>query len=210
MIIIDKITNFWFQHISFTHQLIRKLFFRNHKKPWKIIRFVTRRDTIDPSAKKKTYRPIICLPSTYKLTSMLKGRRVKFIECKDIFPLEQKVMLKWTIWLLRSAAHKQDDHGELSIQTEKSKYGLDWPQKKTIDSEPYEYILKVLNTFKVFPVIMTFLKYNIESGFINLRFIHEKGMLKIYILNINNEIFQGNALSLFLFFFFLYTFLRGT
>ena len=56
------------------------------------------------------------------------GAIVKFIEFNDIFLLEQKECKKESS-KQGSASHKQDDHGELSIQPVKSKYGLDWQQK---------------------------------------------------------------------------------
>ena len=38
-------------------------------------------------------------------------------------------MQKRITWLRRFAPHKQEDHEELSIHTEKSKYGMDRQQK---------------------------------------------------------------------------------
>ena len=79
----------------------------------------------------------------------------------------------------------------------KIKVQLGLTTKKAFDSVLYEWILKVLKNFKV----ITCLKCNIERGHTNLWLIHEKDMLKINHLNINNEILEGHSIS----FFFLYS-----
>ena len=48
--------------------------------------------------------------------------------------------------------------------------------------------------FKLSPVLIKSLRYNKERWHTNLRLIHEKCMLKIYNLKINNGIFQGDSL----------------
>ena len=59
-------------------------------------------------------------------------------------------------WRQRSVPLKQDDYGELSIQTEKFEYDLDW--LKIVDSVSYDWILKVLNILKISSIIITFSK----------------------------------------------------
>ena len=63
------------------------------------------------------------------------------------------------------------------------------------------WILKVLDILKISPVLITFLKYNMQRWQTNLRLIPEKGMFKTNNLNINNEIFPGDLVSPLLFFF---------
>ena len=72
---------------------------------------------------------------------------------------------------------------------------MDW-QQKAFDQVFQKWILKVLNILKISPVIITFLKYNIERWNTSLRLIHEKGRVKTNNPNINNGIFQGDLLSL--------------
>ena len=70
----------------------------------------------------KIYRTHTYLPAIYKVETLtLMERIVKVRGSKDVFPFEQKGI----IWLQRLAPHEQDDHEGLSIQKEKSKYGLD-------------------------------------------------------------------------------------
>ena len=68
--------------------------------------------------------------------------------------------------------------------------------KRTLKSIPSEWVLKILNILKLISEIITFLKYDIDSWLTNLRLIHEKHILKINYLNINNGFFQGDSFSL--------------
>ena len=72
--------------------------------------------------------------------------------------------------------------------------------KWAFDSISHVWILEVLNILKIFPVIITFLEYNIERWNTNFKSIHEKGdMLETYNLNINDGIFHRDSLSPLLF-----------
>ena len=53
-----------------------------------------------------------------------KGENIKFIECKAVFPSEQKECKK-ELYGSKDQLLIHDDHEELSIQTKKSLYGLD-------------------------------------------------------------------------------------
>ena len=101
-----------------------------------------------------------------------------------------KEMQKRIIWLQKSDPHKQDNPRELSIQTEISKNGLDC-LKNVLDSVTHKWIQ-----------IITFQKYTMKKLGTNHKLINRKGKLetKNFYLNINNEIFQGNSLSSFLFY----------
>ena len=74
----------------------------------------------------------------------------------------------------------------LSIQTEKSNYGLDW-QQKAYDNVPNELILKILNILKISPVIITFLKYHMQRWHTNLGLIHEKLIIWALIMEYSKE-----------------------
>ena len=199
---LDKITNLRHHNFSFTHQLRRKLISEIIKEHEKCL-ISSQNDEHTNFQKQKTqeiqnYRSITNLPTIYKMIiSILKERIVKYIECNYHFRSEQKGCKKERIiWLQRSVPRKQDNRGELSIQIERFKYGMDWLQK-AFDRIHYKRILKVLNIFKISPVIITFLKYNAKRWHINLRLIHEKGILETNNLKSDNEIFQGNSPPLF-------------
>ena len=91
---IDKMTNFWFHHLSSTHQLITKLISEINNEPEKIRDYFRKRLTyILPKTKEitntpKKYRPITCLPTCRMITSILSERIIKLIEYKNSFPLE--------------------------------------------------------------------------------------------------------------------------
>ena len=68
------------------------------------------KDTKSP----KTYRPITCLTTTYKLlTSNLTERTSAFMENNSAFPLEQKECKRGSYGCKRPAVHKRNAIGTL-------------------------------------------------------------------------------------------------
>ena len=70
---------------------------------------------------------------------------------------------------------------------------------KAFDSVPHSWILKVLDLFKISPVLMNFLRINMSVLEATLNLTHQNCKLKSKPIKINSEIFQGNFLSLLLF-----------
>lgn len=89
---IDKIPNFWLYSLNKAHKKLAKELQEMVNDPTKFPVWVTfllfkNSDSNVP----KNYRPITCLPTSYKLfTSILTKQTYSFLEKNDILPLEQK------------------------------------------------------------------------------------------------------------------------
>ena len=72
--------------------------------------------------------------------------------------------------------------------------------RKAFDSVPHNWIIKALELFKVSPIIVNFLKLNMLNWKATLFLSHKSGYLKPNPVDIKCDIFQGDSLSLLLFY----------
>ena len=150
-------------------------------------------DTKDP----KSYRPITCLSTTYKLlTSVLTDRTYSHLEQNDLFPLEQKGCRRGSY-----GCKDQLMINKMILENcKKRKRNLScaWiDYKKAFDSVPHERILRSLGLFKVSPTVVEFL--TVKNWKTQLTLTHESGTLMSDNINIKRGIFQGDSLSPLLF-----------
>ena len=71
--------------------------------------------------------------------------------------------------------------------------------KKAFDSVPHSWLLHCLETFKVSPVLVNFLRTSMELWETNLTLSHSNGILNANGMHIKSGIFQGDSLSPLLF-----------
>ena len=145
----------------------------------------------------KNYRPIACLPTTFKiLTSVIADRLYSHLEKEAIRTPEQ-------------SGGKKDCYGyrdQLMINNvilencKKRKKNLStaWiDYKKAFDSVPHSWILKCLQMYKVHPV--TFIEESMSQWKTNMTLVHKEGVLETGPIRIKRGIFQGDSLSPLLF-----------
>ena len=147
----------------------------------------------------KNYRPIACLPTTFKiLTSVITDRLYNHLEKESIMTPEQ-------------IGGKKDCYGckdQLMINNvilencKKKKKNLStaWiDYKKAFDSVPHSWILACLRMYKINPILTTFIEASMRQWKTNMVLVHESGVLETGPVSIKRGIFQGNSLSSLLF-----------
>ena len=201
---LDKIPNFWLNSLSASHTHIANVLSQVVADPSLAPLWLTEGITYllpksDETANPKNYRPITCLSTTYKLlTSIITDRTYKFLETNSIFPLEQK-------GCKRSSYGCKDqllvNKMILEIcQKRKRNLSTAWiDYKKAFDSVPHTWIIESLQTYKVSPVIVNFLKHVMTNWKTTLHLNTRDQNLASSKININCGIFQGDSLSPLLF-----------
>ena len=147
----------------------------------------------------KNYRPITCLPTTFKiLTSVITDRLYSHLEKEAIMTPEQRRGYK-------------DYYGckdQLMINNvilencKKRKKNLStaWiDYKKVFDSVPHSWILKCFQMYKIHTVLIAFIEGSVSQWKTNITLVHKEGVLETGPIRIKRGIFQGDALSPLLF-----------
>ena len=143
--------------------------------------------------------PITCLSTTYKLqTSVITERMNVFMMANDLFPIEQKGCKRGFY-----GCKGQLLINRMIIEDCKSKHrnlSIAWIEyRKAFDSVPHSWALKVLDLFKISPVLINFLRINMSMWKITLNLTYQNGNLKLKPIKINSGIIQGDSLSPLLF-----------
>ena len=126
----------------------------------------------------KNYRPIACLPTTFKiLTLVITDRLYNHLEKESIMTPEQR-------------GGKKNCYGckdQLMINNvilencKKKKKNLStaWiDYKKAFDSVPHSWILACLRMYKINPVLTTFIEASMRQWKTNMVLVHESGVLE--------------------------------
>ena len=137
----------------------------------------------------KNYRPIACLPTTFKiLTSVITDRLYNHLEKESIMTLEQR-------------GGKKNCYGcidQLMINNvilencKKKKKNLStaWiDYKKAFDSVPHSWILACLRMYKINPVLTTFIEASMRQWKTNMVLVHESEVLETGPISIKRGIF---------------------
>ena len=201
---IDKIPNFWLNILSSSHKYIANTLSHVVADPSAAPEWLTEGITYllpknDETVNPKNYRPITCLSTTYKLlTSVITDRTYNFLENNNIFPLEQKGCKRGSYGckdqllvnkMILEICHRK----KRNLSTAWIDY------KKAFDSVPHTWILESLETYKVSPVIINFLKHSMNNWKTTLHLNSSNHNLTSSKIDINCGIFQGDSLSPLLF-----------
>ena len=142
----------------------------------------------------KNYRPVACLPTTFKiLTSVITDRLYSHLEKEAIMTPEQR-------------GGKKDCYGckdQLMINNailenckKRKNLSTAWiDYKKAFDSVPHSWILKCLQMYKIHPVCITFIEENMSQWKTNMTLVHNEGVLETGPIGIKRGIFQGDSPS---------------
>ena len=200
----DKLPNFWIKQFTSLHEKMAKTFTEILKDPETAPDWLTAGNTIllpkkDETWIPKNYRPIACLPTTFKiLTSIITDRLYKHLEDQGIMAKEQrggkkdcygcKDQLMINNAILENCRKKQKNLSTAWID-----------YKKAFDSVPHSWIIKCMEMYKVHPMLTTFIKTTMNDWKTNMTLVHEKGTMETGPINIKRGIFQGDSLSPLLF-----------
>ena len=146
----------------------------------------------------KTYRPIACLPTTFKImTSVITDGLCSHLEKeamtpeqrggkKDCYRCEDQLMINNAI--LENCKKRKKNLSTAWID-----------YKKAFDSGPHSWMLKCLQMYKIHPVLITFLDESMSQWKTNMTLVHKEGVLETGPITIKRGIFQGDSLSQLLF-----------
>lgn len=197
---IDKVHNFWLKYLTSLHKQLLWAFNKILKEPDNMPGWMTEgtaylipksRETRNP----KNYRPIACLPTTYKiLTGILCNRIYSHLQNNQILPEEQKGCRKGSRGCKDSLMISQ----MIMQKTKKGKHDLNvaWiDYKKAFDSVPHTWITHVMRIYKVSDVIRRFMEKSMLQWRLTLILYHEGGYIKTDKISIRRGIYQGDSLS---------------
>ena len=159
----DRLPNFWIKQFKSLHKPMTEAYSEIVKDPkqtpdWLVEGATNLLPKKEETWIPKNYRPIACLPTTFKiLTSVITDRLYSHLEKEAIMTPEQR-------------GGKKDCYGcrdQLMINNailencKKRKKNLStaWiDYKKAFDSVPHSWILKCLQMYKIHPVLITFIE----------------------------------------------------
>ena len=145
------------------------------------------------------YRPICCLPTTYKLvTGIISDRLYAHLSTNNLLSEQQKGCIKDTLGtkdqLLLNKAILENCRKRA---TNLSMAWLDY--QKAYDSVPHSWIKKCLKMYGISPNIEKFIADTMNNWATNLHLKHEAGEIIVRNVSIKRGIFQGDSLSPLLF-----------
>jgi len=152
-------------------------------------------DTRNP----KNYRPITCLPTTYKiLTAIISKRISQHLERNDILPAEQKGCRKGSYGckdqlLINKMILEDCSRRKRNLSTSWIDY------KKAFDSVPHSWILKTLELYNINSKIRGFISESMKNWKTIMYLKHNEGTVESRHIAIRRGIFQGDSLSPLLF-----------
>ena len=200
----DRLPNFWIKQFKSLHKSMAEAYSKIVKDPkqtpdWLVEGATNLLPKKEETWIPKNYRPIACLPTTFKiLTSVITDRLYSHLEKEAIMTPEQR-------------GGKKDCYGckdQLMINNailencKKRKKNLStaWiDYKKAFDSVPHSWILKYLQMYKIHPVLITFIEESMSQWKTNMTLVHKEGVLETGPIRIKRGIFQGDSLSPLLF-----------
>ena len=200
----DRLLNFWIKQFKSLHKPMAEAYSENIKDPkqtpdWLLEGATNLLPKKEETSIPKNYRPIACLPTTFKiLTSVITDRLYSHLEKETIVTSEQR-------------GGKKDCYGckdQLMINNtilencKKRKKNLStaWiDYKKAFDSVPHSWILKCLQMYKIHPVLITFIEESMNQWKTNMTLVHKEGVLETGPIRIKRALLQGDSLSPLLF-----------
>ena len=201
---LDQVQNFWLKHLKALHPKLNERFNDSIKNPELAPRWLTGgRTTLiykkGDSIEAKNYRPITCLPTYYKLmTLILTDKIYEHTTTNLILPFEQKGV--------RRKARGCKDHlmldKILSEDAKKKKRNLSmmWiDYKKAYDSIPHSWLTDAMKVYKIDEITIKFIQTLMPTWRTKIHLPHDDGCISTDDINIERGIFQGDSLSPLLF-----------
>ena len=200
---IDKVNNFWIKKLHSTHSSMRNALNHICLHPEKTPYWLTKGTTTliykkgletEPS----NYRPITCLPTTYKLLTLILAEKI-YQHLTDhrensspILQFEQKGCRKKA----RGCKDQLLIDKCIAKTGNKTTINFSWIDfKKAYDSIPHSWIEKILQLYKIDPITKQFITHAMKHWNTTLNLHHSKGTIKTTNIPIRCGIFQGDSLS---------------
>lgn len=200
----DKLTNFWLKQITPLHPLYTDSFNRILNETEIIPEWLTKGSTVmlpksDETRLPNKYRPICCLPTTYKLlTGLISDAMYNHLFNNNLMEPQQKGCIRNSLGTKdQLLINKTILENCRSRGTNLSVAWIDY--KKAFDSVPHSWILKCMDLYRVAPNICSFVQRSMHNWKTELNLNYEGGKITVKDVNIRRGIFQGDSLSPLLF-----------
>ena len=201
---IDRVSNFWLKNLERLHGSLTTAYNDIVRNPEKSPEWLTQGLTYllpknNETKNPKNYRPIACLPTTYKvLTSVITERTHTFLEGNNLLPQEQKGCKRGSYGckdqLLINKMILED------CKNKKKNLSTAWiDYSKAFDSVPHSWIIKAMEMYKLSPISIRFMTGSMINWKTTLSLCHSQGTIKTRSISIKSGIFQGDSLSPLLF-----------
>ncbi|XP_055637371.1 uncharacterized protein LOC129776028 [Toxorhynchites rutilus septentrionalis] len=196
----DGVQNFWHKKLTVAHPKIAECFNKVLRDPHNLPEFATRgvtfllpkdSNTLNPSK----YRPITYLSSLYKiLSSIITAKVSAHCEQHHIIAEEQKGCRKNTHGCKDQAIIDAAIVGQAVYnQRNLSMAYIDY--RKAYDSIPHLFLVRVLELYKIDPVVVRFLQHAMRQWSTSLHLSDGENVLQSRTLQIKRGIFQGDSFS---------------
>ena len=201
---LDLVQNFWIKHLHALHPVLAEFCNQIINEPDEAPTWLTgRRTTLihkkGTTKEAKNYRPITCLPTYYKLlTLILTDNIYEHVTTNDILPMEQKG--------IRRKSRGCKDHLLLDktitedAKKKKRQLSVMWiDYKKAYDSVPHSWLIEMMKLYKIDKQTINFIIKLMPSWRTKIHLPHVNGCLTTEDINFLRGIFQGDTLSPLLF-----------
>jgi len=201
---IDGVPNFWLKKLDSLHCWYAATFNKIIRNEEETPQWLTTGSTsLIPKSKETAlpskYRPICCLPTTYKwLTGIIADAMYEHLESGNFMEDEQKGCRRYkqgTKDQLLINKHILDDCKKRARNL--SMCWIDY--KKAFDSVPHSWILRCLELYKINDELKNFLGKQMKKWKTNICLKYSTGEITLQNIEINRGIFQGDSLSPLLF-----------
>ena len=196
----DRLPNFWIKQFKSLHKSMAETYSEIVKDPkqtpdWLVEGATNLLPKKEETLILKNYRPIACLPTTFKiLISVITDRLYSHLEKEAIMTPEQRGGKKHSYGckdqlMINNAILENCKKRKKNLSTAWIDY------KKAFDSVPHSWILKCLQMYKIHPGLITFIEESMSQWKTNMTLDHEEGVLETGPIRIKRGIFQGDSLS---------------
>ena len=197
---LDGVQNYWIKYFTSLKPMLNKIINQIINEPDLSPKWLTQGKTTlifkkGEENKAKNYRPITCLPTMYKLATLLITDRVyRHTDVNNILPFEQKGCRREA---RGCKEHLMLDRNILEYaRKNKRNLSLLWiDYKKAYDSVPHSWILEVLEIYKIDPVTRRFVLTTMKNWTMQISLSTELGNVDLDTIHIKRGIFQGDSFS---------------
>ena len=192
----DKIHNFWLKYLTAAHTPLAQSFTEALQEPCKFPKHLTIGNTYLLYKKgdyhqPENYRPITCLSVIYKLfTSLISDKIREHCEANQLLEEEQKGCTRGALGCKQQLTIDGIILKQARVKARNLHMGyIDY--KKAFDSVPHDWLIRVLQIYKISPTIIGCLDEMMKTWRINLHLSNKN----IGVVDIRRGIFQGDSLS---------------
>ena len=204
---IDQVQNFWIKKLTPLHLPLINAYNTICLNPTTMPSWMTEgKTTLIPknenTTSPKNYRPITCLPTSYKLLTLILSDKIynhitkKQSSGSPILQFEQKGCRR----LARGCKDQLMIDKCITKLGKKSNVSFAWiDYQKAYDSVPHSWIKKSLELYKIDAITKHFITHAMQTWRTSLTLHHSKGKIITNTMPIKSGIFQGDSLSPLLF-----------